>query len=196
VRLGLLGGTFNPPHLAHLVCAQEAHAQLGLDVVLLVPTRQPPHKAVDDDPGPDVRRRMCELATAGDPRLGVCPIELERPGPSWTVDTLEELHARGEDDLTFIVGGDMALSLPEWREPAAILRLARLGVAERAGAGRAAIADRLAPLAPPERITFFDMPRLDIASTDLRRRTAEGRPTRYLLPEAVERFIAEQGLYR
>ncbi len=197
MRVGLLGGTFNPPHLGHLVCAQEAHAQLGLDVVLLLPAREPPHKAVPDDPGPDIRLEMCRLATAGDPRLGVCAAELERPGPSWTVDTLRELHARGpEDDLTFIVGGDMALSLPEWREPAEILRLARLGVAERAGAGRDAIAARLAPLAPPDRVRFFDMPRLDISSTDLRRRAADGRPLRYLLPPAVERYVAERGLYR
>ena len=193
MRLGLLGGTFNPPHLGHLICAQEARAQLGLDRVELVPVNSPPHKEVVDDPGPDVRLELCRAAVAGDEGLGVCDVDVRRPGPSFTVDTLRELDPENQE-LTFIVGGDMALSLPTWREPGEVLRMARLGVAERIWAGRVDIEARLASLGG--RIDFFAMPRIDISSTDVRRRVAEGRPIRYIVPDAVAAAIAERGLYR
>lgn len=196
-RVGLLGGTFNPPHLGHLVCANEALVQLDLDVVRLVPTRVPPHKAVTDEPGAEVRAELCELAVAGNPRLEVSRIEVGRDGPSFTVDTLRELHARApEDELTFIVGGDMAHSLPTWREPEAILELARIGVAGRDGTHRAGVIERLSVLpGAAERIDFFDMPRIDISSSLIRRWLAAGRPVRYLVPDAVIASIAERGLY-
>jgi nicotinate-nucleotide adenylyltransferase len=195
--IGILGGTFNPPHVAHLVCAQEACAQLGLDRVLLVPVAAPPHKEARDDPGPEVRVEMCRLAVADDDRLEVSTIEVDRGGPSYTIDTLREIHARAPgDDLTFIVGGDMAASLPTWREPQAILGLARLGVAERAGVRRADILDRVSGLGDPDRVVFFDMPRLDVSSSDLRARVATGRPIRHLVPDPVARFIAARALYR
>jgi nicotinate-nucleotide adenylyltransferase len=193
LRLGLLGGTFNPPHIGHLICAQEARAQLGLDRVELVPVHSPPHKEVIDDPGPEVRLELCRAAVAGDEGLGVCDVEVRRPGPSFTVDTLRELDPENQE-LTFIVGGDMALSLPTWREPGEVLRMARLGVAERVWAVRADIEVRLAPLG--DRIDFFAMPRIDISSTEVRRRVAEGRPIRYLVPDAVAEAVAERGLYR
>ncbi|MEA2223717.1 MAG: nicotinate-nucleotide adenylyltransferase [Solirubrobacteraceae bacterium] len=197
-RIGILGGSFNPPHLAHLVCASEAATQLDLDRVLLTPVAAPPHKDADRDPGPQERLELCRLAIVGDERLGVCDIEVRRGGPSYTVDTLRELHARDPgDDLTFIVGGDIALGLPSWHEPEAVLGLARLAVAERSGAGRQDIATRLAECfadaAPP---VFFDMPRLDISSSQIRRRVAEGHPIRYLVPDLVAEHIARGRLYR
>jgi nicotinate-nucleotide adenylyltransferase len=129
-RIGLLGGTFNPPHLAHLVCAQEACAQLELDRVLLVPVHEPPHKEVEADPGVDHRVELCRRAVAGDARFEVSRIEADVPGRSYTVDTLRRLHdSSPEDELTFIVGGDMAHALPTWHEPEAVLSLATLGVA-------------------------------------------------------------------
>ena len=132
-RIGLLGGTFNPPHVAHLVCAQEARAQLGLDRVLLVPVHTPPHKEVEDDPGVEHRVELCRRAAAGDERSRRLARRRGRPGAL----VHGRYPARGsmtqcpEDELTFIVGGDMAHSLPEWREPEAILALAELGVAAR-----------------------------------------------------------------
>ena len=141
-QVGLLGGTFNPPHLAHLVCAQEALEQLGLDRVLLVPVGVAPHKAVEADPGVAHRVAMCEAAVAGDERLGVSRADADRDGPSYTVDLLRALG--GADELTFIVGGDMAHSLPAWRDPEGVLALARLAVAEREGVRRADITERLA----------------------------------------------------
>ena len=197
MKVGLLGGTFNPPHLGHLVCAQEAHFQLGLDRVVFMPVFQPPHKEVESDPGVSHRVALCELAFADDPRFSVSRLEADTPGRSFTVDTLKRLHeSNPDDDLTFIVGGDMAYALPTWYEPEAVLSLATLGVAEREGVGRADITEHLAGLAGADRIRFFDMPRLDISSSLIRRRVAAGHPLRYLVPDAVASYIDSEGLYR
>jgi nicotinate-nucleotide adenylyltransferase len=195
-RIGLLGGTFNPPHVGHLVCADQAIAQLDLDRVLLVPVHEPPHKGVEADPGVEHRVELCGRAVAGDERLTVSRVDADVPGPSFTVDTLRRLHDRCPgDQLTFIVGGDMALSLPTWREPEAILELAELGVAERESVRRTDIAERLSGF-PAERVRFFDMPRLDVSSSLIRRLVAADRPIRYLVPDAVADYIHETGLYR
>jgi nicotinate-nucleotide adenylyltransferase len=197
LRVGILGGTFNPPHVGHLVCAQEAHAGLGLDLVLFAPVREPPHKAIEADPGCEHRVRLCELAVADDERFGVTRVDADRPGPSWTVDTLRRLHAEApEHDLTFIVGGDMAYSLPTWREPEAVLELAEFGVAEREGVGRADIAEALSALpGAPERVRFFEMPRIDVSSSYIRREVAAGRPVRYLVPDPVADYMRSHDLY-
>lgn len=191
-RVGLLGGTFNPPHLGHLVCASEACEQLGLDRVELLVARVPPHKVAEGDPGVEHRLEMCRLAVEGDGRLAVNDSETRRDGPSFTVDTLKALD--GSDDLTFIVGGDMARALPEWREPDTVLSLATLGVAEREEIRRAEISERLSGY-PAGRIRFFDMPRIDVSSTEIRRRVREGREVRYLVPEPVAGYIEREGLY-
>jgi nicotinate-nucleotide adenylyltransferase len=196
-RIGILGGTFNPPHLGHLVCAQEALVQLELDRVVLMPAGVPPHKEALADPGADHRVEMCRLATAKDERLAVATLEVDRPGPSFTADTLRDIHATAPgDELTFIVGGDMAYALPTWREPETVLSLATVAVAERAGARRDDIAERLAELRGGRSVRFFDMPRIDISSSDIRRRVREGRPIRYLVSDEVVQYIGAQGLYR
>jgi nicotinate-nucleotide adenylyltransferase len=196
--VGILGGTFNPPHLAHMVCASEARGQLGLERVLLVPTGIPPHKPMDDEPGPMHRLQMCRLAV-GEHRgwLSVSAIEIDRDGPSYTVDTLREIHATHPgDELTFIVGGDMAWSLPDWHQPEAILELASVAVAERAGARREEVRVRLAGMAGAHRISYIDVPRLDISSSALRRRVREGRPIDYLVADAVAEYINQRRLYQ
>jgi nicotinate-nucleotide adenylyltransferase len=195
-RVGLLGGTFNPPHLAHLVCASEAADQLSLDRVLFVPVFEPPHKEAESDPGIEHRVELCRRAVAGDSRFAVSRMEVDVPARSYTVDTLTRLHESSpEDEFTFIMGGDMAHALPTWHEPEAVLSLATLGVAEREGVRRNDIAARLAGLPGADRIRFFDMPRLDISSSLIRRRVAAGRPIRYLVPEAVAEYIVTEGLY-
>jgi nicotinate-nucleotide adenylyltransferase len=195
--VGILGGTFNPPHIGHLVMAQEAREQLGLDRVVLMPVAVPPHKEADGDPGAEVRLALARLAAAGEEGVEVSTAEIDRGGASFTVDTLGELHERyPEQELTFIVGADMAHSLPAWREPERILELARLAVAEREGIAREDIAERLAPLHDGSRVTFFDMPRIDVSSSDIRRRVAEGRSVRHLVPDAVAQAIADRDLYR
>jgi nicotinate-nucleotide adenylyltransferase len=197
-RVGLLGGTFNPPHVGHLVCAEEARNALRLDRVLLLPVHTPPHKDMQADPGPEVRLELCRLAVGDAPGIEVSTHEIDRGGRSYTVDTLRALHdARPEDDLTFIAGADQAAGLPAWREPAAVLELAELAVAEREAVQRDDVLDELYGLpGVPERVHFFSMPRIDVSSSLIRRRVAEGRPIRWLVPEAVEREIAARGLYR
>jgi nicotinate-nucleotide adenylyltransferase len=196
--VGILGGTFNPPHLAHMVCASEARAQLQLERVLIVPTGVPPHKQMEQEPGRMHRLEMCRLAIEGHRDwLEVSAIEVNRDGPSYTVDTLREIHAKQPgDELTFIVGGDMAWSLPSWHEPEAILELATVAVAERAGARREEVRGRLAGMRHAERISYIDVPRLDISSSALRRRVREGRPIDYLVADTVADYIEQWRLYQ
>ena len=196
MKIGILGGSFNPPHLGHLLMAQEAHAQLGLDKVVLMPVASPPHKRLEADPGAEERLELCRLATAKDERFEVSRLELDRGGASYTADTLREIHATAPgDELSFIVGGDMAASLPSWKEPEAVLELATLAVAEREGVRRHDIAEVLAPIAGGDRVSFFDLPRIDISSSAVRRRVREGRPIRYWVPDDVARLIGARGYY-
>lgn len=195
--VGILGGSFNPPHLGHLVCAQEAHAQFGLDTVVLMPVAVPPHKEAGEDPGVEHRVALCRQAVARDDRLTVSTLEVDRGGPSYTVDTLQALHdAHPEDELTFIAGGDMAASLPSWREPERIAALATFAVAEREDAGREAVTAQLRAAGTPVELVFFDMPRIDVSSSDVRRRVRSEEPIRYLVPDAVVEYIADHRLYR
>jgi nicotinate-nucleotide adenylyltransferase len=183
--------------MGHLVMAQEALDQLDLDGVVLMPVAVPPHKEAREDPGADARVELCRLAVGGDDRFSVSTLEVDRGGASYTVDTLRTFHdLEPEHDLIFIVGGDMAQSLPAWREPEAILQLSRLAVAEREGVRREDIARRLEPLHTGDRVLFFDMPRIDVSSSAIRRRVGEGRPIRYLVPDPVADAIADRGLYR
>jgi nicotinate-nucleotide adenylyltransferase len=196
VRLGILGGTFNPPHLGHLVCAQEAHSQLGLDRVLFVPARIPPHKPVEHEPGPEHRLEMCRLAVAGDGRFAVSDMELQREGPSFTVDTLKVLSTQApQDELVLILGGDIAAGLTEWHEPEHVLELAGVAIAERRGTPRDDVDRTLAQLSGGDRARFFAMPRIGISSTMLRRRMSAGEPIRYFVPDQVEDYIQRHGLY-
>lgn len=197
MRIGILGGTFNPPHLGHLICAQEAHLQLSLDRVLVVVAGRSPHKPDDpDDPGAEHRLAMCRRAIGADDRFEVSDIELRRDGPSYTVDTLAQLHALMPDSQLFlIVGGDVAAGLPKWRDPEGVLALSTLAVAERRGTAHNAIEGALEPLRGGERAEFFEMPRIGISSTDVRRRVREGEPITYLVPDAVASYIEEHRLY-
>jgi nicotinate-nucleotide adenylyltransferase len=196
VRVGIYGGVFNPPHQGHLIAAQEAYAQLELDVVVWMPVGNAPHRVVESDPGAEARFEMVELATAGDERFRVSRLELEREGPSYTADTLTELREREpEDELFLILGGDQALALPTWHEPERVLELATLGVFERGSSNRNAIAIKVARLRGADRVRFLEMPRIDISSTMVRRRAAAGKPIRYLVPDKVANFIGVQNLY-
>jgi nicotinate-nucleotide adenylyltransferase len=196
VRIGIFGGAFNPPHVGHLVLAQEAHWQLGLDKVVLVPFREPAHRVLEHDPGADVRLEMCEYAVGSDARFAVSRIELDREGPSYTVDTLRELRDRAPDDeLVMLIGGDQAAALAGWHEPEEILSLAHVGVAERDMWRRDEIVERLGRLCSAERVHFFDMPRMEVSSTLVRRRAAEGQPIRYLVPDKVANLVGARSLY-
>jgi nicotinate-nucleotide adenylyltransferase len=196
VRLGILGGTFNPPHLGHLVCAQEAYVQLRLDQVMLIPARIPPHKPVDEEPGAEHRLELCRVAVAGDDRFVVSDLEVVREGPSYTVDTLEQLKSSAPDtELFFIVGGDVAAGLPQWHEPERVLSLATLAVAQRRGTPQESVNEALHGLQGGERSQFFRMPRVGFSSTMVRDRVRAGQPIKYIVPDAVAAYINEHGLY-
>ena len=187
MKVGILGGVFNPPHIAHLVAAQEAHAQLGLDVVVWIPAGDPPHREIEQDPGAAIRLEMCELAISADARFKLSSMELDRPGPSYTADTLAELAERHPgDELWLILGSDQAAALPRWHEPERVLGLAEVAAFERPGSPREAVtAD----------VHWLEMPLLEVSSSLIRRRAASGRPIRYLVPDKVAHFIGAQSLY-
>ena len=199
MRLGLFGGTFDPIHLGHLVLAESCREAIGLDEVWFVVAGQPPHKTRERTEVAD-RLEMVRIALAGNPRFVASEIEAHSPGPHYTHRTLEAVgRERPGDDLCFLIGLDSLADLPSWREPGAVLSMAtvvavgRPGVAEPADSSlRAIIA--ATPTARP--IVRVDAPLVEVASRDLRRRVAEGRSIRYLVPRGVEAYIEAHGLYR
>lgn len=186
---------FDPPHIGHLILASEAAWQLGLDEVRLVVCARPPHRG-EGWLSPDVRLRLVEQVTAGYPALVASRVELERPGPSYTVDTLSTF-AEAEPGAAFwlIVGADQLASFASWRSPDDIVALARLAVASRDGeeaTGIRAIADRVAP----GRVDWLEMPTVAVSSTMIRERIASGRPVRHLVSPAVDDGLAAESLFR
>jgi nicotinate-nucleotide adenylyltransferase len=189
VRLGVFGGTFDPPHLGHLIAAQDAAAELGLERVLLVLSARPPHRGARAITPPEVRFEMLTAAVAGDPVLEPCDLELRRPGPSYTVDTLIELRrSHPEAELVLLLGVDQWRRLPTWRDPSALGRLATVAVMAREGEvpqdNGLGLAWRRCPVT-----------RVDISATAIRERVARGRTTRHLVPEAVRALIERNALY-
>ena len=187
MRLGILGGTFDPIHLGHLRAAELACETLGLDRILVVPAHVPPHRPQTAS-SPRDRYAMAAMATLGNERLRVSAIELEREGPSYTVDTLRSLgasHAGAE--LVLIVGSDTFPEMTTWRDHEAVFALATVAVVGRPGS-----------VARPDgaRAVSVDGPGLPISSTEIRTRIREGRSIRYLVPDAVADFVTKQGLYR
>jgi len=197
-RVGVLGGTFDPLHLGHLIIAEEARAALGLDVVLFVPARRSPLKDTAPIATDDQRAAMIERAIGGAPAFRLSRVDLDRPGPSYTVETLALVQAEAGPAaaLWFILGADALADLPAWRDPAAILDAARLAVFDRPGhiADLAALAAQIPGIRG--RIDAIPAPLIGISATDLRRRAAAGRPIRYQVPASVEAYISAHRLYR
>jgi len=191
VRLGVMGGTFDPIHLGHLVAASEVAHLFALDEVVFVPTGEPWQKAERAVTDPETRFLMTAIATADDPRFTVSRVDIERAGPTYTVDTLRDLAAQHPGaELFFITGADALASIMTWRDPDEVLALAHLVAVTRPGH------DLDAAHLPPGAATVVEIPALAISSTDCRERVAAGAPITYLVPAGVERFIAERGLYR
>ncbi len=195
--LGVLGGAFNPPHLGHLLLAQEARWQLDLGEVLLMTTGRAPHKTIEDDPGAKVRLEMTRLAAEGEEGVEASELEVERDEPSYTFRTLELLSEREPGrELFFLLGADMAGALGEWTSPDRVLELARLGVVPREGTDLDAVRAELERFGAADRAEIIEMPLCGVSSTLIRERAAAGRPLRHLTPDAVAELIAERGLYR
>jgi nicotinate-nucleotide adenylyltransferase len=197
--IGVLGGAFNPPHIGHLVLAQEAAAQLGLERVRLVPTGRAPHKEIADDPGRSARMERTRVAATANELFEVEPFEMDAAesgdGLSYTVDTLEEL-GRDHDELVLLMGADAAANLDTWHRPERVLELARLGVARRPGTAIDEAEATVERLRGGERMEVVRMPELGVSSTQIRRRVAQGRPVRYLVTDGVLELIEAEGLYR
>jgi nicotinate-nucleotide adenylyltransferase len=188
LRLLVFGGSFNPVHIGHLVVADELRDEFGYDLVLLVPSFNPPHKELGDDPGADRRLAMLALALEEDPRIAIDDCELKRGGISYTVDTLADIGSRYsiEGKPGLVLGDDLVPGFPSWRDPAAIARAADIVCARRSS-------EEELPLGFPHRYAHNSIVR--ISSNMVRQRIAAGKPFRRLLPSAVYRYIAENGLY-
>lgn len=199
-RIGIIGGTFDPIHIGHLVAAEGAREAAGLDEVIFVPAGDPPHKEAEKVSDARHRYVMTLLATVTNPRFSVSRIELDRQGKSFTVDTLEAMRRELGDgvELYFILGSDAMADVPNWHEPARLLTLCRFLVVGRPGWDKESVERSLGPLYPPnrERIQMVDIPAVDVSSREIRARVREGRSIRYLVPEMVERYIERQGLYK
>jgi nicotinate-nucleotide adenylyltransferase len=198
-RVGILGGTFDPPHIGHLWLATLAADSLGLGQVLLMPAARPPHKGRRAVSNAADRVTMTRLAISGDPGLDLSLVEMERSGPSYTVDSLVQLHAHlgPEVGLVLIMASDSFAEIETWREPDRLLELAELAVGPRPGTPMPeprALRERFGAAAA--RIHLLEGPSLDLSSSDIRARVAGGRPIRYLVPRAVEELIVARGLYR
>jgi nicotinate-nucleotide adenylyltransferase len=194
-RIGVMGGTFDPIHLGHLVAAEEAHWQFGLDRVVFVPAGRPWQKPVGVTP-PEDRYQMAVLATASNPAFTVSRLEIDHPGPTYTVDTLRRLRTEQADGtrLYFIIGADAILQLLTWKEPDQVLAQAEFIAATRPGFDL----DRLVSQVPGAagRVHRMEIPALAISASDIRARVARGAPFRYLVPDGVARYIHEHGLYQ
>jgi len=197
-RIGIYGGTFDPVHIGHLAIAEDAHHALGLDHVIFVPATRQPLKGDRQGAAPAQRLAMVQLACAENPHFVASDVDLRRPPPSYTVDTIAALRAEMDfaADLVFILGVDAARDLPRWHRAAEIIRLARLAIVGRPGyhVSLAKLEFDLPGISA--RSTIIDGPRLEVSSSDLRARLASGRPARYQIPDPVLAYIAEHGLYR
>jgi nicotinate-nucleotide adenylyltransferase len=215
-RVGIFGGTFNPIHVGHLRAAEEVVEALDLERLIFVPCAEPPHKrSADQDPVAPAEARLSwvRLAVGDNTRFCVDPLEVERGGPSYSVDTLRAIGARTRPELpVFVVGQDAFLEMGTWREPAALFTLAHFAVITRPPGATGSLADwlpeavrhdvELAPdgLSGRHRragtwLRVLEITALEVSASDIRRRLREGRSVRYLLPEGVRRAVAESGVY-
>jgi nicotinate-nucleotide adenylyltransferase len=195
IRLGIMGGTFDPIHYGHLVAAAEARHVFELDRVTFVPSRQPPHKREAPAAGGEHRYAMTVAATCSNPRFDASRIELERAGPSYTLDTLRALRAVDPTaELFFITGADAVRELRTWRQPEQLVELCRFVAVTRPGYDLDGLERDLGALA--RAVSAIEAPGVDISSTQIRERVAQGRSIKYLTPEPVEVYIAKHGLYR
>jgi nicotinate-nucleotide adenylyltransferase len=197
MRIGIFGGTFDPVHLAHLILAEQCRDQGRLDQVWFVLASRPPHKSPNELTPFEKRAEMLSLALAGNPAFRLEDLEKDRPGPSYTADTLEELCRRyPEHEFFLLIGSDALRDLPDWYEPARIVARATLLVVARPGVTMLPVEEIEAKVGVPAQLEVVEAPLVAISSSDLRERMRQGRSIRYLVPRAVEAYIQDKQLYR
>jgi nicotinate-nucleotide adenylyltransferase len=198
IRIGLFGGTFDPPHIGHLILSAEANAQLGLDRLLWVLTPNPPHKQGRPITSLDHRLAMVKLAISGEERFELSDVEMDRPGPHFALDTVKILAAQNPSaDLVYLMGGDSLRDLPSWKRPSNLVA-ALNSIAVMRRPGDSIDLPALENIIPglTAKVRYVDAPLLDIAAHEIRQRVADGRPFRYFLPAGVYEYIVEHNLYR
>ena len=198
MNIGVLGGTFDPVHNGHLIVAGEVKARLGLAAVIFVPAGQPWLKADWPVTPAEHRLRMLRLALADQPDFKISTLEIERAGPSYTVDTMAELReqASSDDELFFILGRDNLAQIPQWQDPSRLMAMCYLVAVNRPGAPRPKLKSLEKSLPGiSKRVMFLDSPEIDISASMVRERVARGLSVRHLVPEPVNRYIKENGLY-
>jgi nicotinate-nucleotide adenylyltransferase len=197
-RIGVIGGTFDPIHYGHLAAAEEARVKVELEKVMFVVAGLPPHKMDEEVTPVEHRLAMVELGIASNPFFEISRVDVDRPGPSYTVDTISILREQsgGEAEFFFVMGLDSLVELPSWHEPHRLIQLCRLIAVKRPGF-QVDLA-RLEASVPgiSARLEIIDMPEVDISSTDLQRRVREGLPIKYQVPDKVEKYIEEHRVYR
>ncbi len=198
-KIGIMGGTFDPIHYGHLVAAEGARHHFDLEVVVFVPAARPPHKGARAITDPAHRLNMTVLATGSNPDFEVSDVEIKRMGTSYTIETVSYFHQAWPDsDICFITGADAVLEILTWHRVRELLDLCSFIAATRPGYRLENLAETLKGLPPGyiDRISVMEVPALAISSTDIRDRVRRGMPIKYLLPEEVENYIYEKGLYR
>lgn len=188
MKILLVGGSFNPVHVGHLVTAQEVRMQFGYDLILFVPSLRPPHKALEEDPGAEHRLAMLALAIDGEPTMAIDDCEIRRGGTSYTIDTVRDVSGRYslEGKPGLLLGDDLIPGYPHWREPELLASAVDIVCARRS-------TPELLPLGFPHR--YATNPLVTISSSMVRERARAGQPFRHLIPESVYRYILEKGLY-
>lgn len=192
MNIGIFGGTFDPPHIGHLIVAETIQEQLALEMVLFMPAYLPPHKQEGAFASPAHRLRMLQLAIAANPHFKVSDVEIRRGGKSYTIDTLRTLRGLYPGDKLFlIIGTDNLQIFPTWREPEEVLKTSSVVVIDRPGTDRSTIDNEFV-----KHVRFVQVPTIEISGTDVRRRIREGKTIRYLVPDSVGAYIEDNKLYQ
>ena len=197
-RIGVIGGTFDPIHYGHLAAAEEARVRMNLERVLFVVAGVPPHKLDEEVTPVEHRLAIVSLAIASNPHFEISRVDVDRPGPSYTVDTISILRKQWgqETEVYFIMGLDSLVELPTWHHPQRLIQLCRLLAVKRPGFETDMSELEASVPGISSRVEIIDMPEVDISSSDLQQRVRDGLPIKYQVPEEVERYIMEHGLYR
>ncbi|HID55759.1 TPA: nicotinate-nucleotide adenylyltransferase [Candidatus Poribacteria bacterium] len=193
MKIAIMGGTFNPIHIGHLISAEEVHDHFGFDIVIFVPAFIPPHKSGPEIIDPIHRYNMTALAIEGNPHFQISKVELDREGPSYSVDTVKEFKRRygQRTEIAWIIGSDLLPTLTTWKDYELFLEICELIVTTRPG-----YEPKNVPKSILDRVIFFQITAVDISSSEIRRRVREGRSIKYLVPKKVEDYIYQHSLYR
>lgn len=196
-KLGIMGGTFNPIHIGHLVCAEEALSQYGLDEIVFMPTGMPPHKEIEGGTSPEARYLMTVIATVVNPRFRVSRYELDKEQLCYTVDTVRCLREENAGvELYFITGADAVLEILDWKDPEELLQMANLIAATRPGYPLDRLSEITGRFSRQDRVKVMEIPAIGVSSSLIRERVRRRMSIRYLVPVGVEQFIDKEGLYR